>query len=142
MASYNKVILMGNLTRDPEVKYTQNNTAIANFGLAVNERYSNSAGEKREEVTFVDVEAFGKQAEVIAQHLKKGNPLFLEGSLKYDQWETQDGQKRNRLKVRLRNFQFMGGRSEASPEPVEAAPPPTTQEAPATVNEAEDDIPF
>ena len=95
MASYNKVLLMGNLTRDPEVRYTPKGTAIATIGLAVNRRWTTDAGEQKEEVTFVDVEVWGRQAETVGQYLSKGKPIFVEGRLKLDSWEDKEsGQKK------------------------------------------------
>lgn len=113
MASYNKVILMGNLTRDPEMKYLPSGTAVANFGIAMNERYTDrQTGEQKEIACFVDVEAWDRQAEVVNEYLSKGSPIFLEGSLKFDSWETPEGEKRSKLKVRLLRFQFIGGRQD------------------------------
>jgi single-strand DNA-binding protein len=111
MASFNKVLLMGNLTRDPQLKYLPSQTAVAEFGLACNRKFRTANGEDREEVTFVDVTAFGKQAEVINQYMNKGKPIFIEGRLKYDTWEDkQGGGKRSKLTVVIENFQFVGGR--------------------------------
>lgn len=110
MANFNKVFLMGNLTRDPELRYTPGGTAVAEFGLAVNRQWRGQDGEKRDETCFVDITAWGRQAEVINQYMKKGRSLFVEGRLQYDQWEGQDGQKRSKLRVVLENFQFVGGR--------------------------------
>jgi single-strand DNA-binding protein len=104
--SYNKVLLMGNLTRDIELRHTPGNQAVANVGLAVNRRYTTNDGEKREEVTFVDCEAWGKTAETMQKYLKKGRPVFIEGRLKLDQWE-KEGQKFSKLKVVVDNFQFI-----------------------------------
>ena len=113
MPNYNKVILMGNLTRDPEVRYTSSGTAIAKLGMAVNRYWRNQEGQQQEEATFVDVDAFGKQAETIGQYLKKGRPIMVEGRLKLDQWDDkQTGQKRSKLGVTLENFQFLDSRSE------------------------------
>lgn len=110
MANFNKVYLMGNLTRDPELRYTPKGQAVAKLALAVNRRYTTEAGEAREEVTFVDIDAWGKQAEVISQYCKKGKPLFVEGRLKLDQWDDKTtGQKRSALRVVLEGFQFIGG---------------------------------
>ncbi len=110
MANFNKVLLMGNLTRDPEVRYTPKGTAIATIGLAVNRMWSNEAGEKKEEVTFVDVDVWGKQAETIGQYMSKGKPIFIEGRLKLDSWDDKEsGQKRSKLKVVCESFQFVGG---------------------------------
>lgn len=112
MASFNKVILMGNLTRDPETRVTATGLTISKFGLAINRVFSTKDGERKEETTFVDVDAFGKQAEVITKYIRKGDPLFIEGRLKFDQWEANDGQKRSKLGVVLDKFEFIGGRSE------------------------------
>jgi len=158
MASFNKVILAGNLTRDPELRYTPKGTAICKFGLAINRTWTNEAGEKKEEVTFVDVDAFARQAEVIAQYLKKGQPFLVEGRLRLDQWDDkQTGQKRSRLGVVLEGFSFLSsGRGDAAgapgapaeaprnrpvPAPAQPAPaaPPTAEEAPPP---SEDDVPF
>lgn len=106
MASFNKVILLGNLTRDPETRTIPSGTMVCKFGLAVNRRYRDRNGNDQEDVTFVDVEAWDRQAEVIAKYMQKGRPIFVEGRLQLDQWE-QDGQKRSRLFVRLENFQFI-----------------------------------
>ena len=110
MASFNKVILMGNLTRDVELRQTPSNQAVANIGLAVNRSYQTREGERREETTFIDCEAWGRQAEVMAQYLSKGRPVHIEGRLKLDQWQDQQGQNRSKLKVVIENFQFVGGR--------------------------------
>jgi single-strand DNA-binding protein len=111
MASFNKVILMGNLTRDPQMKYLPSQTAVVEFGVACNRRYKTAQGEDKEEVTFVDCTSFGKQAEVINQYFTKGKPIFIEGRLKYDSWEDkQGGGKRSKITVVIENFQFVGGR--------------------------------
>jgi single-strand DNA-binding protein len=127
MASFNKVILVGNLTRDPELRYTPSGTAIAKLALAVNRSWRTETGETREEVTFVDVDAFGKQAETIGQYLRKGRPILVEGRLKMDQWEDkQTGQKRSRLGVVLEVFRFLDssqGRGEGGAPPAASAPP-------------------
>jgi single-strand DNA-binding protein len=158
MASFNKVILAGNLTRDPELRYTPKGTAIAKLGLAINRTWKNDAGETKEEVTFVDVDAFGRQAEVIAQYLRKGRSLLVEGRLKLDQWDDkQTGQKRSRLGVVLESFSFLdsgnreggGGSSEGGfrSRPAAAAAPggsAPVAEPPAADGPApeEDDVPF
>jgi|SRR5882672_5342455 len=153
MANFNKVILAGNLTRDPELRYTPKGMAIAKFGLAINRTWKNETGEAKEEVTFVDIDAFGKQAETLAKYMKKGRPLLMEGRLRLDQWDDkQTGQKRSRLGVVLENFQFMdSGRNDegGSPDgfrsrgaaPASAAPvaePPAAEGPPPE----EDDVPF
>lgn len=105
--SFNKVLLMGNLTRDPEMRHLPNsNTAVTKFGLAVNRRFRTADGEQREEVTFVDCDAFGRTAEMMSQYLKKGRPVFIEGHLRLDTWE-KDGQKQSKLKVVVDSFQFI-----------------------------------
>lgn len=113
MASFNQVILLGNLTRDVELKHTPSNQAVANIGLAMNRQYQTRDGERREETTFVDCEAWGRQAEVMAQYLSKGRPVFIQGRLKLDTWQDQQGQNRSKLKVVVENFQFVGGREGA-----------------------------
>lgn len=111
MANFNRVFLMGNLTRDVELKYTPSNQAVANIGLAVNRRYkTKDSGEQREETTFVDCEAWGRTAEVMNQYLAKGRPVFIEGRLKLDTWQDQNGGNRSKLKVVVENFQFVDSR--------------------------------
>jgi single-strand DNA-binding protein len=150
MASFNKVILMGNLTRDPELRYTPKGTALARIGIAVNRTWRTDAGEQREEVTFVDVDAYGRQAETLAQYLKKGNPILVEGRLRLHTWDDkQTGQKQSKLRVDLENFRFVGpaqGRDAAGPEAPRSRPAPATAEpapeAPAEEAPSEDDVPF
>lgn len=111
MASYNKVILMGNLTRDPEMKYLPSGNAVTNFGIAVNERYTDrQTGEPKETSCFVEIATWGRQAEIANEYLSKGSPVFLEGSLKFDSWEAEDGTKRSRLSVTAFRIQLIGGR--------------------------------
>lgn len=109
MASFNKVILMGNLTRDPQLSYLPSKTAVVEFGLAINRKFKKQDGSQGEEVCYVDCQMFGKRAEVINKYLKKGNQLFVEGRLKFDSWQGQDGSKRSKLRVFVENFEFMGG---------------------------------
>lgn len=109
MANFNKVLLMGNLTRDIELRSTQGGTQIAKFGMAINRRSTNANGEVRESTCFVDLTAFGRQAETLAKYVTKGSPLFVEGRLEYSSWESQEGGKRNKLEVIVENFQFLGG---------------------------------
>lgn len=109
MPSLNRVFLMGNLTRDPELKYTQSGLAVCDFGLAVNRKYKTGGGEDREEVLFVDVSAFGKQAETASEYLRKGRGVLVEGRLKLDQWE-KDGQKRSKHTVVADRVHFLGGK--------------------------------
>jgi single-strand DNA-binding protein len=152
MASFNKVILMGNLTRDPELRYTPKGTAIARLGLACNRKWKSETGELKEEVTFVDVDAFGKTAETIAQYLKKGRPILIEGRLRYETWEDkQTNQKKSKLGVVLENFQFLdsgrgGEGGEASSRPTasankQAAAPAEGPEPEIPPHEG-DDVPF
>ena len=110
MASFNQVILLGNLTRDIELRHTPSNQTVANIGLAVNRTFQTKDGEKREETTFVDCESWGRQAEVMAQYLSKGRPVLIQGRLKLDSWQDKDGGNRSKLKVVVENFQFVGGR--------------------------------
>ena len=154
MASFNKVILAGNLTRDPELRYTPKGMAIAKLGLAINRTWKNEAGETKEEVTFVDVDSFGRQAEVISQYFRKGRPILIEGRLRLDQWDDkQTGQKRSKLGVVLEGFSFVdsmrsegggapdgGGRPRPTSAPA-AAPAANGPEADAQPPE-EDDVPF
>ena len=107
MANFNKVILMGNLTRDVEMRTTQGGMQIAKLGMAINRKWSQN-GEQKESTCFVDLTAFGRQAEVLSQYVGKGSPLFVEGRLEYSTWEGQDGQKKNKLEVVIDNFQFVG----------------------------------
>src|ERR1700732_1556688 len=121
MANLNRVLLIGNLTRDPEVRYTPKGTAVADIGLAVNRIYSAEDGEKKEKTTFVDVTLWGRQAEIAGQYLKKGRPVFIEGRLQLDTWDDkQTGQKRSRLRVVAESIQLLGSRQEgesSSPTP-------------------------
>ena len=112
MANFNRVILMGNLTRDPELRHLPSNLAVCSFGLAVNDRYKDKqTNEWVEKPNFIDCEAFGRSAELIQQYVSKGRPIFIEGKLRFDQWDDKaTGQKRSKLKVIVDTFQFMGGR--------------------------------
>ncbi len=159
MASFNRVILAGNLTRDPELRYTPKGTAISRITLAVNRSFSTETGERKEEVTFIDVDVWGRQAETIAQFMRKGRPLLVEGRLKLDTWEDKNThQKQSKLKVVLESFTFIdsrGGGAEGAPggggnpseaprsRPAPAAPAPA---ADTTANDGpppeEDDVPF
>ena len=137
MSSFNKVILMGNLTRDPQLKYLPNNTPVVEFGLATNRKWKDANGQDREDVCFVECAAFGKQAEVINQYCQKGRPLHIEGRLKYDQWEDkQGGGKRTKLSVVVENFQLLGDRAggqTGGAAPAPAQPAPSTPSAKAAV---------
>lgn len=152
MANLNRVLLIGNLTRDVELKYTPKGTAIAQFGLAVNRNYTTETGEKREEVTFIDVEAYARVAEIIGEYCKKGRPLFVEGRLKLDTWDDKTtGQKRSKMKVVVENIQLLGsaqgGISEKTAEEADVAKarrPSSPPRPPADpdLDAAPDDIPF
>ena len=149
MANFNKVILAGNLTRDPELRYTPKGLAICKFGLAINRKWSSEGGEQKEEVTFVDVDAFGRQAETIGQYLKKGRPILIEGRLRLDQWDDkQTGQKKSRLGVVLESFQFLdsgnreGGGVPSAPRPPRAANQPATSSDSDAPPHDGDDVPF
>ena len=112
-ASYNRVILLGNLTRDPEIRYTPSGTAVTDVGLAVNDRRKNSEGQWVDETTYVDVTLWGRTAEVAGEYLSKGSPVLIEGRLKLDSWESGDGQKRNKLRVVCERMQMVGSRGGA-----------------------------
>ena len=114
MSAFNKVILLGNLTRDPETRVTAAGTTISKLGLAINRKYRTKAGDEKEETTYVDIDSFGKQAELIQKYLRKGSPLMVEGRLKLDQWESGEGQKRSKLTVAMESFQFMPDGSDRS----------------------------
>jgi single-strand DNA-binding protein len=111
MASLNRVFLMGNLTRDPELRYIPSGTAVAEFGLAVNREWTDKSGEKKDDTCFVDITVWGRQAEIVNQYLKKGRSIFLEGRLEYSTWETKEGEKRNKLRVVADRVQFLGSPS-------------------------------
>ena len=160
MASFNQVILVGNLTRDPELRVTPKGTAICQFGLAVNRQYKDDSGQTRDETTFVDIEAWGKQGELISKYLTKGSPALVQGRLKLDQWEDKTTQqKRSKLKVVLENVQFLSSRGAGgggapgagSPDdgidqtaPVERhTPPPRAAKPPVPPQEnIDEDVPF
>src|SRR5438552_3081807 len=154
MANFNKVILAGNLTRDPELRYTPKGTAVARLGMAVNRTWKNETGETKEEVTFVDIDAWGRQAEVIAQYMKKGRPFLVEGRLKLDQWEDKNThQKQSKLKVVLESFSFVdsnrggnGGVPSEAPRSRPASVPAGAAVAPPAESAGpppeEDDVPF
>jgi single-strand DNA-binding protein len=163
MANYNKVILVGNLTRDPEKRFTPNGAAVTEFGLAVNRVYRTQSGERREDTCFVDISAWGRTGETCEQYLRKGRPVLVDGRLQYSSWEGQDGRKRSKLSVVADIVRFLSGggdgggpRSEgqeggygpprSSPAPAEPAAPPDAGEvrdrAPAEDDYNLDDIPF
>ncbi len=156
-ANFNKVILAGNLTRDPELRYTPKGLAIAKIGLAINRKWRNEAGEMKDETTFVDVDAFGKTAETIGQYLKKGRPILIEGRLRYETWDDKTtGAKRSKLGVVMDSFQFIdsgnrgdteGGASGAPSAPRAQRPAPSASAPAAEPVEGDgppesDDVPF
>jgi len=164
MAYLNKVFLIGNLTRDPELRVTPKGTAICQFGLAVNRQFKDESGQTRDETSFIDIEAWGKQGELVSKYLTKGSPAMVEGRLKLDQWEDkQSGQKRSKLKVVLENVQFLssgnrggqGGGGEGGGEegidqttPIERNSPPARNSgggrkpAPPPTQDIDEDVPF
>ena len=150
-ANFNKVILAGNLTRDPELRYTPKGTAIAKIGLAINRKWRSESGEMKDETTFVDVDAFGKTAETIGQYLKKGRPILIEGRLRYETWDDKTtGAKRSKLGVIMDSFQFIDSGNRTDSEG--GAPAPRPQRPAAAAPAAEpiegdaspegDDVPF
>ena|SRR5262252_8231122 len=146
MASFNKVILLGNLTRDPEVRYTPKGSAVCDLGIAVNRQYTLDSGEKREEVTFVDVVLWSRLAEIAGEYLKKGRPIFIEGRLQLDTWDDkQSGQKRSKLRVIGETMQLLGGRPPGTgggeggeSRSSKTTPPPK----PGAAEPDDDEIPF
>jgi len=144
MASYNRVILMGNLTRDPELSYTPSNTSVCSFGMAVNRRWGDRDGNIKDEVCYVDLTAFGKQGETISQYMNKGRSLLVEGRLRYQKWTNKEGQNRSKLDVVVENFTFLGGtgggrgRQVSAPSASQSNPVPEDNGLPP----ADVDIPF
>lgn len=143
MANLNKVLLLGNVTRDPEIRYTPKGSAVCDLGVAVNRAYTTDSGEKREEVTFVDVTLWGRTAEVASEYLKKGRPVFVEGRLQMDTWDDkQTGQKRTRLRVVAENMQLLGGRPQGGGDTAESRQPSAPPKKSAASEPDEDEIPF
>lgn len=145
MASFNKVILMGNLTRDPELRVTAGGLSICKLSLATNRVFQTKDGERKEEVTYVDIDAFGRQAETISKYMSKGRSILVEGRLKLDSWETPQGEKRSKLGVVLENFQFTGDRGSDggdSGSHVERNSPPARGDQAPSDDIEEDDVPF
>ena len=136
MANLNYVVLAGNLTRDPQVRNTPGGATVADLGLAINEKFKNKSGELQESTTFVDIVAWGRTAELCQQYLHKGSPVLIEGSLQLDQWESKEGEKRSKLRIRADRVQFLGsggrrnenGGEQAGSRP--AAPPAPDEAAP------------
>jgi len=143
MANYNKVMLMGRLTRDPQLSYTPNQTAVVDFGLAVNRKWKGQDGSQREETCYVDCTAFSRQAETINKYLSKGRAVFVEGRLTFDSWTGQDGTKRSKLKVTVENFQFLPGDGGGGSDRGQQSPDGGGSSAGGGPPQAgEDDIPF
>ena len=157
MASLNKVLLIGNLTRDPDVKMLSNGRPVCNFGLALNRNFKDAEGNRKEEVTFVDVECYGPRAEAVGRFFTKGRSIFVEGRLKFDQWESKEGEKRSALRVVLDNFEFVDSKQEASGlgerQPVIDTPPKvetprnlsssmTSNPNPKSDPDLDEDVPF
>lgn len=156
MASLNKVLLIGNLTRDPDVKMMTNGRPVCNFGLALNRSYKDSEGNKKDETTFVDVECFGPRAEAVGRFFTKGRAIFVEGRLKLDQWESKEGEKRSAIRVVLDNFEFVDSRQESQnnqPDvsatssepstPSQSNSPPSNTAVPKSSDpELDEDVPF
>ncbi len=140
MANFNKVLLIGNLTRDPQLSYLPSQTAVVDFGLAVNRRWTGKDGEKKEETCFVDCTSFGRQAENINKYLSKGRQLLVEGRLTFNSWTAQDGTKRSKHRVTVERFQFLGGPS-PTVQP-ERSPPDSSEDSQAEQQGGNDDIPF
>lgn len=148
MASYNKVILMGNLTRDPEVRVGPSGASICKFTLAVSRQFKGQDGEQRDETAFIDIDAFGKQADVISRYMQKGRPILIEGRLKLDQWESQSGEKRSKLGVVLESFQFVGSKGDSAEENTTASPQfvenisNNSAKKSVDFNDLDEDVPF
>jgi len=156
MASLNKVLLIGNLTRDPDVRMLSNGRPVCNFGLALNRNYKDAEGNRKEEVTFVDVECYGPRAEAVGRFFTKGRSIFVEGRLKLDQWESKEGEKRSAIRVVLDNFEFVDSKQDgqSSVDRQSLSPSnssPTPQSVPEVSNEnsglssdpdLDEDVPF
>jgi single-strand DNA-binding protein len=143
MASLNKVMLIGNLTRDPELRYIPNGTPVADFGMAINREYTDREGEKHSETCFVDIVAWQKQAEICYQYLTKGSLVFVEGRLQLDTWETAQGEKRSRHRVVAERVQFLDfRRREPKPPSAEEQDDSSSSEADTGSAQRKDDIPF
>lgn len=149
MSSFNKVLLLGRLTRDPELRVTPNGINICKFAIALSRKFKATDGSLKEETTFVDIDAFGKLAEVIAKCFSKGKPIFIEGRLKLDQWDSPTGEKRSKLAVVLENFQFIGAKEDSSEfsdyesvSPAVRSAPTTSRVSSVSEDNFDDDVPF
>ncbi len=149
MANFNKVILAGNLTRDPQLSYLPSNTPVCEFGMAINRKWRSQDGEMREDTCFVDMQCYGKQAETLNQYMSKGSPLLVDGRLKFHQWEGKDGSKRSKLSVVVENFQFLSGggrggsqRADANQAPAASASGGRDEMPPHDQSGGANDVPF
>ena len=156
MASLNKVLLIGNLTRDPDVRMLSNGRPVCNFGLALNRNYKDAEGNRKEEVTFVDVECYGPRAEAVGRFFTKGRSIFVEGRLKLDQWESKEGEKRSAIRVVLDNFEFVDSKqdgqstgdrqafSSSNTSPPQESTPAVSNAppSPSTDPDLDEDVPF
>jgi single-strand DNA-binding protein len=156
MPSLNKVFLAGNLTRDPEVRYTASGSAVADMNMAINRVYTSAAGEQKEDTCFVSVVTWGRQAEMCREYLSKGSPILVEGSLQFDQWQTEAGEKRSRLRVKAERVQFLGrpkkaeygdapagsGQASEPPRPSDEVAAPHDDSAHGAAQDEKDDLPF
>ena len=140
MGNFNKVLLLGNLTRDPQLSYLPNQTAVVDFGLAVNRKWKGQDGTMKEDACFVDCRAFGKPAETLNKYCRKGNLLFVEGRLKFDSWTKQDGSKASKLSVTVENFQLLGAPNKVKTDGGEDTP--VTEPVPSSDGGVNEDIPF
>ena len=156
MASLNKVLLIGNLTRDPDVRMLSNGRPVCNFGLALNRNYKDAEGNRKEEVTFVDVECYGPRAEAVGRFFTKGRSIFVEGRLKLDQWESKEGEKRSAIRVVLDNFEFVDSKQDgqstgdrqafsgSNTSPPQESTPAVSNETPSPSSDPDldEDVPF
>ena len=156
MASLNKVLLIGNLTRDPDVRMLSNGRPVCNFGLALNRNYKDAEGNRKEEVTFVDVECYGPRAEAVGRFFTKGRSIFVEGRLKLDQWESKEGEKRSAIRVVLDNFEFVDSKQDgqssvdrqslspnnSSPAPQSVPEVSNENSVPSSDPDLDEDVPF
>ena len=153
MASLNKVLLIGNLTRDPDVRMMSNGRPVCNFGLALNRSYKDAEGNRKDETTFVDVESFGPRAEAVGRFFTKGRAIFIEGRLKLDQWESKEGEKRSAIRVVLDNFEFVDSKQDVpsnqgrniettSSTPPSSSDSPRSESTPSSDSDLDDDVPF
>ena len=141
MANMNRVFLIGNLTRDPELRYIPNGTAVCNFGMAINQKYKTQSGDMKEDVTYVNITAWGKTAENCGEYLSKGSPVIVEGRLKFSSWEDPDGKKRSKLEVTAQWIQFLWKKGDSGP-PAERAAGPEGKKEDAPQPATGDEVPF